>query len=475
MGGEDADTAYGNGIQLASRAKSRIVRLAVLNGAAGFVHLICTIVGDNKYKFSNRYTNDDLGVEVLDLMWTTAILAEMLAVGGSWLWFMWPALINKDPRKLLQQQCMIYMVTTMLAWILDFWTLTALCVAYGSTTVSNSFASEQRLLYSLSIISMLCMVIGVPCMLQALSSFISEAIEEFDDQDEEIDLENLAIEIAPVSNNSKWEETKWEEPSAPGYYPQNQAHAHAQPVNDLTYAVGHQTGYEYDDEGYEGGMATAPVLPPIDMTPMAAAIPHHGKTVQAVPVVSESYDGEWSNIQGYGGSHEHHAHSEDFAAQSSHEYHEEKSSDPAAYQHSALQNQPSHNLKTKLPPLNLPNSFTIDGSYTIEAPEFEQWWEGTPESGSFNCHIKRVPSHDEISRHVTSVGFYVVAAGSLQDSVKIYFAGKRFGPDSVRIFGEFIFTYSTCHLQATLKCEDPNLTTEFVKLFHLQHLVTVVS
>jgi hypothetical protein len=54
------------------------VRLAALNGAAGFVHLICTIVGDNKYKFSPRYTNDDVGVEVLDLMWVTAILAQVV-------------------------------------------------------------------------------------------------------------------------------------------------------------------------------------------------------------------------------------------------------------------------------------------------------------------------------------------------------------------------------------------------------------
>jgi hypothetical protein len=146
-------------------------------------------------------------------------------------------------------------------------------------------------------------------------------------------------------------------------------------------------------------------------------------------------------------------------------------------------------------------SFSIDGSYTVEAPEFEQLWEGMPESGtlrklhilnrivqprinaifsslktgSFDCYIKRVPSHDEISRHVTSVGFYVVAAGSLQDAVKIYFAGKRYEHDGVRIFGEFVFTYSSCHLKATLKCEDPKLTTEFVKLFHLQYLVTVVS
>lgn len=473
MGGDEAHTStgYGNGILLAKQAKSRIVRLAALNGAAGFVHLICTIVGDNKYKFSPRYTNDDVGVEVLDLMWVTAILAQLLAGAGSWLWFMWPALINKDPRKLLGQHCMLFMVTAMLCWVLDFWTLVAMCVSYGSTNVSNSFASEQRLLYSLSIISMLGLVICIPCLLQALGGLISEALEEFDDESEEIDLDNLAIEIAPVANSSKWEE-----PSAPGYYPQHNqahAHAHAQPVNDLTMAIAQQTDYEYDDEGYEGGMATAPVLPPIDMTPMAAAIPHHDRSVQAVPV--ESYGDEWADVQGYGGSHEHHTHSEDFAAQSSYDHdHEEKSSEPD-YQHSALQKGPSHNPKTRLPPLHLPNSFTIDGSFTIEAPEFEQWWEGTPESGSFDCYIERVPSHDEISRHVTSVGFYVVAAGSLQDSVKIYFAGKRFGPDSVRIFGEFIFTYSTCHLQATLKCEDPNLTTEFVKLFHLQHLVTVVS
>jgi hypothetical protein len=158
-------------------------------------------------------------------------------------------------------------------------------------------------------------------LLQALGGLISEALEEFDDESEEIDLDNLAIEIAPVANSSKWEE-----PSAPGYYPQHNqahAHAHAQPVNDLTMAIAQQTGlwvdlfeylsnrtsyltesnfildYEYDDEGYEGGMATAPVLPPIDMTPMAAAIPHHDRSVQAVPV--ESYGDEWADVQGYGG------------------------------------------------------------------------------------------------------------------------------------------------------------------------------
>jgi hypothetical protein len=56
--------------------------------------------------------------------------------------------------------------------------------------------------------------------------------------------------------------------------------------------------YEYDDEGYYGNRSATPVVPPIDMTPMAAAIPHHEKVVQAEPV--QASNDSWSNMPHYG-------------------------------------------------------------------------------------------------------------------------------------------------------------------------------
>ncbi len=70
----------------------RIVRIAALNAIAGFIHLVCTIIGDNKYKFSSRYSNNELGVKLLELMWISAILAEVKP--PSWIYFNWKRFVS---------------------------------------------------------------------------------------------------------------------------------------------------------------------------------------------------------------------------------------------------------------------------------------------------------------------------------------------------------------------------------------------
>ncbi|POM79596.1 Transmembrane protein [Phytophthora palmivora] len=108
----------------------------------------------------------------------------------------------------------------------------------------------------------------------------------------------------------------------------------------------------------------------------------------------------------------------------------------------------------------------------LPAPEFWQLWKKTETTGAFSCTFTNQPSRSNLEEHLRAHGFHVVAAEQKDSVLQVYFYGSQYGSNTVFLC-EFVLLFARRFFQATFKCNEREMASEFVTRFNLQNLLIV--
>lgn len=119
------------------------------------------------------------------------------------------------------------------------------------------------------------------------------------------------------------------------------------------------------------------------------------------------------------------------------------------------------------------NSPGTQGGGVVLPHEFERLWDNLPTSGQFQASVAEWIPQERVVQHLTERGFQVVAGGTAGGSMKILFCARS--PETGDTFlAEFGLDREVLRLSAVFKCQNAGLVPNFVKMFKLHRLFTVV-
>ena len=104
----------------------------------------------------------------------------------------------------------------------------------------------------------------------------------------------------------------------------------------------------------------------------------------------------------------------------------------------------------------------------IDPAMFESLWKDVPVGSSLKLGLKRMPSPEEASHHVTSRGFAVVASGVVGTCLRMFIASKA--DESVVFLAELVFDSSSHLLSATFKCTQRSKLAAFLQELNITRI-----
>ncbi|DAZ94127.1 TPA: hypothetical protein N0F65_010371 [Lagenidium giganteum] len=116
--------------------------------------------------------------------------------------------------------------------------------------------------------------------------------------------------------------------------------------------------------------------------------------------------------------------------------------------------------------------FMMDRVEHLAPPAFWSLWREAETAGSFSCTFINHPTKKAVEAHLQSYGFHLIETQLRDNVLQVYFYAYQFGTD-LYFLCEFVFIYSRRFFQATFKCKERDVASDFVTRFNLQDLLQV--
>ncbi|CAM9253473.1 unnamed protein product [Ascophyllum nodosum] len=106
---------------------------------------------------------------------------------------------------------------------------------------------------------------------------------------------------------------------------------------------------------------------------------------------------------------------------------------------------------------------------------FERLWSALETQGEFETKIRDAVAQTTVVRHLSELGFQVVAAGTVDSLTRVLFCAKEATQNGTGAWflAELVQNESTLTLEATFKSKSPSVVPRFVKFLTLRNIFTM--